>query len=112
MEVNRHMFKLFFKSLSLGVKSSCAENRRILLFLVTLVLPGIAVGLLKTCISHFFAFDNNLLWLLIFIIAYVIAFILLANYLHFKDAKEYSKKHNISFEDAWYATKPDDEDCF
>jgi len=106
------MFKLFFKSLHFGVKSSYSENRNFILFLITLFLPGTLIGGIKVCINRFLGFDNDIIWLLIFILAYIVAFIILANYIHAIDAKEYAQKHGLSFEEAWNATKPDDEDCF
>lgn len=106
------MFKLFFKSLHLGVKSSCSENRNFILFFITLFLPAILLGGIKVCIEHFLGFNNDIIWILIFILAYIVAFIILANYIHAIDAQEYAQKHNVSFEKAWNATKPDDSDWY
>ena len=106
------MFKLFLKSLHLGVKSSYSENRNFILFLITLFLPSILIYGMKVCINRFFEFNNDLIWLLIWILVYIVAFIILVNYIHTIDAQEHAKKHNLSFEEAWYATKPGDDECF
>ena len=104
------MFKLFFESLHLGVKSFYSENRNLILFLITSFLPATLLGGIKVCINRFWGFDNVIIWLLIFILAYIVAFIILANYIHTIDAQEYAQKHSISFEEAWNATKSDDGD--
>ena len=50
--------------------------------------------------------------LLIVIPSFILGMYLCFSYLHYKDATDYAKKHNVSFETAWNNTKPDDEDCF
>ena len=105
------MFKLFLKSLWLGVKSFYAENRNWLLCLITMFATPLVVISIKVFVNTFWQSPDSL-WLLICIIAYVLAFVLLANYLHFKEAQKCSKENNISFEDAWNATNPSNDADF
>ena len=98
--------KNFFKSMYYAIKSFYAENRRIILFLLTgygsiTVTAGIATLLT----------DNDAIVLFFGIIGVVVGMMLLANYLHYQEAKRHSKEHNVSFETAWERTKPSDEDC-
>ena len=100
--------KLFFKSMWYGVKSSYQENRRLVLFWASLFIPEIVVWV----IGNIFGISKGI-QLTLAIIAIIASVCLLGNYLHYEEAVKYSKKYEVSFEEAWIRTKPSDDDgCY
>lgn len=99
--------KIFFKSMWYGMKASYTENRRLIIALFSAfssILISVGIARLLT--------NNDGIVLLIVIPSFILGMYLCFSYLHYKDATDYAKKHNVSFETAWNNTKPDDEDCF
>jgi ABC-type transport system involved in cytochrome c biogenesis permease subunit len=99
------MIKLFFKSMCMGIRTFYEETRPIILLLMFLGTPTIIVGFIGKI------FPQCKDYLIIFaIIGCILGFSLLCSYVHFKDAINYSKEHDVSFEEAWKETKANDCD--
>lgn len=99
--------KLFFKSMWYGVKASYQENRRFILFMASMYIPVGVVGTITEILGISYGIQ-----LILAIIAIITSVCLLVNYLHYADALEYSKKHDVSFEYAWICTKPSDDNLY
>lgn len=95
--------KKFFKSICYGVRGSYEENREIILFLVEVIVSTFIGYLIWKC---FFVSDDALLACML--IVNIIGFFIWGNYLHYTEANSYEKENDVSFEEAWKATKPKD----
>ena len=99
--------KNFFKYMWYGIKASCKENRNlILMFIFGFGSIGISAG-----ICSLFT-DNDGIILLVGIIGFFLGIFLLVHYIHFLEANDYAKEHNVPFDIAWKNTEADGEDCF